>query len=258
MSVKIHDTAIINEGAELGENVEVGPYSVIGSHVRVGDGSTIGSCVLLDGHTTIGKGNIIYHGASIGTPPQDLKFRGETTFVKIGDSNTIREFATVNAAVGEGGATRVGSNCLLMAYSHVAHNCFIGDNVILSNAVNLAGHVTIGDWVILGGMTPVHQFVCIGAHAYIGGGSRIAQDIPPFFKFAGNPPKENGLNSVGLERRGFTLEQMNLLKKAYKLLYRSDLNVTQALERITSELEQTPEITMLVDFIRNSVRGLTK
>jgi UDP-N-acetylglucosamine acyltransferase len=134
----------------------------------------------------------------------------------------------------------------------------IGNNVILSNAVNLAGHVTIGDWVILGGMTPVHQFVCIGAHAYIGGGSRIAQDIPPFFKFAGNPPKENGLNSVGLERRGFTLEQMNLLKKAYKLIYRSDLNVTQALERVTSELEQTPEITMLVDFIRNSVRGLTK
>ncbi len=258
MPTKIHNMAIIQKGAELGENVEVGPFSMIGSNVRIGDDSVVGSGVLVDGHTTIGKENRIFHGASLGTEPQDLKYNGEKTFVKIGDHNTIREFATVNSATGEGESTRVGSGCLLMAYSHVAHNCLIGDNVILSNAVNLAGHVNIGDWVIIGGMTPVHQFVSIGAHAYIGGGSRIAQDIPPFFKFAGNPPKDNGLNSIGLERRGFTQEQVNLLKKAYRLIYRSDLNVTQAVERITDELEQTPEITLLVDFIRNSARGLTK
>ncbi len=258
MTTEVHATAVINPGTRLGDNVTVGPYSIIGENVRIGDDCQIGSSVLIDGHTTLGRGNRIFHGASLGTEPQDLKYAGERTYVRIGDNNIIREYVTINSATGEGEATVVGNRCMLMAYVHIAHNCIIGDNVILANAVNLAGHVTVYDYAIIGGMVPVHQFVSIGAHSFIGGGSRIPKDIPPFFKFAGNPPKVSGLNSVGLERRGFTLHQRTLLKKAYRYLYRSELNVSQAVERIKNELEQTPEIEMLTDFICKSKRGLTR
>ncbi|MBN2071338.1 MAG: acyl-ACP--UDP-N-acetylglucosamine O-acyltransferase [Candidatus Krumholzibacteriota bacterium] len=254
----IHDSAIIHKDARIGDKVEVGPFSVIGKDVSIGDGTKVGSNVLIEGHTSIGSGNTIFHGAAIGAPPQDLKFGGEKSHVRIGNDNVIREFVTINAAVGEGESTLVGDNCLLMAYVHIAHNCVIGNRVILSNAVNLAGHVTVNDWAIIGGMVPVHQFVSIGAHAFIGGGSRIPKDIPPYFKFAGNPPKVSGLNSVGLERRGFSLETRALLKKAYVYLYRSELNVTQAAEKIKEELDQTEEIRTLLEFICNSRRGLTK
>ncbi len=258
MPVAIHKTAVVHDGARLGVNVNIGPFSIIGENVCVGDNTRIGSSVLVDGYTTIGSENTIFHGASIGTEPQDLKYDGEKTYVEIGNNNTIREYVTINAASGESEKTLVGSNCLVMAYVHIAHNCIIGDNVILSNAVNLAGHVTVNDWAIIGGMVPVHQFVSVGAHAFIGGGSRIAKDIPPFFKFAGNPPRVSGLNSVGLERRGFSLNQRALLKKAYGYLYRSELNVSQAVEKIKSELEQSDEIGILLEFICMSRRGLTK
>ncbi len=258
MVAGIDKTAIVEKGAELGEDVSVGPYTVIRGDVKIGDRCEIGSCVLIEGNTEMGDGNRIFHGASIGTEPQDLKYLGEKTYLKIGSNNTIREFVTVNLATGEGDVTLIGDNCLLMAYVHIAHNCVVGNNVVLANSVNLAGHVTVHDYAIIGGLVPVHQFVSIGAHAFIGGGSRIPKDIPPFFKFAGNPPRVSGLNSVGLERRGFTIEQRTLLKKAYRYLYRSELNVTQAVEKIRSELEQTPEIVMLTDFICNSRRGLTR
>ncbi len=258
MATDIHPTAVIASGADIGEDVTIGPYSIIGENVRIGDGCRIGSSVLIEGYTEIGKNNHIFHGASIGTIPQDLKYRGARTFVKIGDNNTIREYVTINSATNEGESTIVGDSNLLMAYVHVAHNCVIGNNVILANAVNLAGHVKVHDYAIVGGIVPVHQFVEIGEHAFIGGGSRIPKDVPPFIKVVGNPPRVNGMNSVGLMRRGFTLEQRVLLKRAYCILYRSGLNVSQAIEKIETELPQTEEIKMLVDFIKNSKRGITK
>lgn len=254
----IHPTAIIHPGARLGENVSVGPYSIIGGAVVIGDGCRIASAVLIDGETTLGKDDRVFHGAVIGSVCQDLKYRGERTFVRIGDGTTIREFVTVNSATGEGESTIIGSNVLLMAYVHIAHNCIIGDNVILANAVNLAGHVHVHDFASIGGVTPVHQFVEVGEHAFVGGGSRIPQDVPPFVKVAGNPARAAGLNAVGLTRRGFTAEQRLLLKKAYVLLFRSGLNVSQALERIDAELPRTDEISMLVDFIRASKRGIIR
>jgi UDP-N-acetylglucosamine acyltransferase len=254
----IHPTAIIHPKAELAQDVIIGPYAIIGERVTIGDGCRIGSSVLIDGETTLGKNNRVFHGAAIGNVCQDLKYRGERTFVRIGDDNTIREYVTVNSATGEGESTVVGSGTLIMAYVHLAHNCFVGDNVVLANAVNLAGHVRVHDFAAIGGLTPVHQFVEIGRYAFIGGGSRIPQDVPPFLKVAGNPTRVWGPNTVGLARRGFTAEQRALLKRAYVLLYRSGLNVTQALERIDAELPRTDEIAMFVDFIRNSKRGIIK
>jgi UDP-N-acetylglucosamine acyltransferase len=258
MPVVIHPTAIIHERAELGENVSVGPYSVIGEKVKIGDGCRIGTSVLIDGETTLGANNQVFHAAAIGNVCQDLKYRGERTYVRIGEGNTIREYVTVNSATGEGESTVVGSNTLLMAYVHIAHNCVIGDHVVLANAVNLAGHVRVHDYATIGGVTPVHQFVEIGRYAFVGGGSRIPQDVPPFLKVAGNPAVVSGINTVGLQRHGFTAEQRSLIKRAYYILFRSDLNVSQALERIRGELPQTSEITMLVEFVANSKRGIIK
>ncbi len=257
MSTEVHGAAIVHDGAELGENVTIGPYSVISPEAKIGDGTTVGSNVLIEGNTSIGAGNTIFHGAVLGTPPQDLKYRGAKTFVKIGDNNMIREYATVNAATNEGDATIIGSNCLLMAYSHVAHDCIIGDNVILANAVNLAGHVTIHDYAILGGMVPVHQFVRVGTHSFVGGGCRVAKDVLPYIKIAGTPVKVSGLNTVGLKRRGFEDSQLERIKAAYRLIYRSGLNVTQAIARIEIEIEPSEEIKTLLDFIRGSQRGIT-
>ncbi|MCK4549283.1 MAG: acyl-ACP--UDP-N-acetylglucosamine O-acyltransferase [Candidatus Krumholzibacteria bacterium] len=257
MSTEVHGAAIVHDGAELGKDVTIGPYSVIGPDVKIGEGTSVASNVLIDGHTTIGAGNTIFHGAVLGTPPQDLKYRGARSSVRIGDNNMIREYATVNTATNEGDATIVGSGCLMMAYSHVAHDCIIGDNVILANAVNLAGHVTIYDHAILGGMVPVHQFVRIGVHSFVGGGSRVAKDVLPYVKVAGSPPKVSGLNTVGLKRRGFEDSQLDRIKAAYRLIYRSGLNVTQAIERIEIEIESSEEIEILLDFIRGSQRGIT-
>ena len=257
MSTEVHGAAIVHDGAELGEDVRIGPYSIIGPDVKIGDGTIVGSNILIDGFTTIGAGNTIFHGAVLGTPPQDLKYRGARSFTKIGANNVIREYATVNSATNEGDSTVVGSGCLLMAYSHVAHDCVIGDNVILANAVNLAGHVSVHEYAIVGGMVPVHQFVRIGAHSFTGGGSRVAKDVLPFLKVAGSPPKVSGLNTVGLKRRGFEDSQLDRIKAAYRLIYRSGLNVSQAIERMEIEIESSPEIDTLLDFIRGSQRGIT-
>jgi UDP-N-acetylglucosamine acyltransferase len=253
----IHATAVVHPHAELGRDVVVGPYTVIGPDVVVGDGTWIGAHAVLEGHTTIGQRNRIYHGAVVGGPPQDLKYRGETTFLRIGDDNTIREYATLNLACVEGEATTVGDGCLLMAYVHVAHNCRIGSGVILANAVNLAGHVEIHDFASIGGVTPVHQFVRIGAYAFIGGGSRVPKDVAPFVKAAGNPLELAGINSVGLERRGFDEERRAVLKRAYRTLFRSGLNVTQAVERLRTEFDAHDEdVRTLVRFVEASERGI--
>lgn len=256
---EIHPTAIVHPWARIGSGVRIGPYSVIGENVEIGDGCRIGPNVLIEGNTKIGRNNRFFHGASIGTPPQDLKYHGEISGLVIGDNNTFREFVTVNTATGEGENTVVGSGCLVMAYAHIAHNCAIGNEVILANSVNLAGHVTVDDYAIIGGVTPVHQFVRIGRYAFIGGGSRVERDVPPFMKIAGSPPRVYGINAVGLERRGFDAERRARIKRMYKLLYRSDLNTSQALEHLTmGEFRNDEDAAVLAEFISESMRGITR
>jgi UDP-N-acetylglucosamine acyltransferase len=254
----IHSTAIIHPRARLGVSVGVGPYSIIGENVVIGDRCRIGSCARIEGHLEMGPGNEVHHGAVLGSPPQDLKYRGGVSRVRIGEGNVFREFVTVNVATGEGEATVIGSHCLLMAYVHVAHNCILGDHVILANSVNMAGHVEIQDHAIVGGVTPIHQFVRIGAHSFIGGGSRIPQDVPPFVKVAGNPPRPAGLNSVGLERRDFPPEVKRELQKVYRIFYRCGLNTSQALDRVREECLPLDEVRRFVQFVQTSLRGVTR
>lgn len=253
----VHPSAIVHDDAELGEGVVVGPWAMIGPGVRIGDHTEIGPRVLIEKDTVIGEDCTVYNGAVLGTDPQDLKYKGERATLEIGDRTVIREFATLNRGTAASGRTVVGSDCLLMAYSHVAHDCELGNHVIIANAVNMAGHVTIEDWVIVGGLTPIHQFVRIGAHAFVGGGSRVAQDVPPYCRAAGNPPKLYGLNSVGLERRGLSPEVRAALKKTYRTLFQSDVNLTKALDLAEGDVNGMPEVRHLIQFIRASERGIT-
>jgi len=255
--VQIDPTALVSPGCNLEEGVVVGPYSIIGASVELGPGTRVGSHVVIEGNTRIGAQCRISHGAVIGTDPQDLKFKGEESRLRIGDRNTIREFVTVNVATEAGGETVIGSDNLIMAYVHIAHNCIIGNHVILANAVNLGGHVSVCDHAIIGGLTPVHQFVRIGRHAFVGGGSRVAQDVPPYLRAAGNPLLISGLNSVGLVRRGFSPEARSTLKKLYRLFFRSGLNVSQAVERAERDLPETEEVRAFIDFVKSSERGIT-
>lgn len=255
--VQVHATAIVDPGARLGEDVSVGPFSIIGPGVSVGTGTTIASHVLVERDTTIGEQCQIAKGAVLGSDPQDLKYEGEASHLYVGDRTVIREYATLNRGTRATRKTVVGSDCLIMAYAHVAHDCEIGNYVILSNSVNMAGHVVIEDWVIIGGLTAIHQFVRIGAHSFCGGGSRIPQDIPPYLRVAGNPAKLYGLNSVGFERRGISEEVRQALKKTYRMLFQSKLNLSMALEKAEEEAEQIPEVRHLLAFIRASERGIT-
>jgi len=254
----IHSTAIVDPQAELAEDVSVGPYSVINSDVRIDKETRIDSHVLIDSGTIIGKKCRIHKGAILGTPPQDLKFGGEKTLLRIGDNTTIREYASLNRGTKWRGETIIGKNCFIMMYAHVAHDCLIGDNVILANSVNLAGHIEIGDYVIIGGVVPVHQFVKIGAHSIIGGGFRVQKDVCPFTMVAGYPLKTVGLNLVGLKRRGFPEKTITILSQVYKIMFRSKLNTSQAVERIKSEIELIPEVKEILDFIQKSERGIIK
>jgi UDP-N-acetylglucosamine acyltransferase len=254
--VKIHPTAIIDPSAELLEDVEVGPYTVIEANVHVGAGSVIGPHVLLASGARLGKKVQVFKGAVIATPPQDLKFKGEPSVVEIGERTIIREFATLHRGTAATGRTVIGSDCFLMAYSHVAHDCVLEDKVILANCVNLAGHVHIEEQAILGGVVPVHQFVRIGCHSFIGGGTRVPKDVPPYILAANEPLKFAGLNHVGLRRRGFSAETLAAIRHAYQLIYNSDLNISQAIERIRQEMELTDEIKHIVEFIESSERGI--
>jgi UDP-N-acetylglucosamine acyltransferase len=253
----VHPTAIIDPTAELGAGVEIGPFTIVGPNVRIGAGTRVGSNVLIERDTTVGEACRISHGAVLGTDPQDLKYAGESTLLVVGDRTVIREYATLNRGTAALGRTQVGSDCMLMAYTHVAHDCTLGDHVILSNAVNMAGHVTIQDWAIVGGMTPIHQFVRIGAHSFVGGQSRVAKDIPPYVKAAGIPIQLYGLNSVGLQRRGFSEEVRRELKRAYRLFFASSHNTTQALARAREELRELPEVEVFIAFFENSERGVS-
>lgn len=256
LETTIHPTAVVDETAELGEGVAIGPFTVVGPGVVIGDRTRIGSNVLIERDTMIGSECVLYHGAVLGTDPQDLKFEGETARLYVGDRTVIREYATLNRGTRARGRTQVGADCFLMAYVHVAHDCVIGDHVILSNAVNMAGHVEIEDWAIVGGVTAIHQFVRVGTYAFVGGASRVAKDIPPYVRAAGSPCELAGLNSVGLQRRGFGEELRRELKRAYKLFFHSQLNVSQALKRARTELADLPEIRHFLDFIEKSERGI--
>jgi UDP-N-acetylglucosamine acyltransferase len=255
---RVHETAIVHDDADLGQGVTVGPFAIVGPCVRIGDGTEVGPRVLIERDTDVGEDCFLANGAVLGTDPQDLKYQGERSVLKVGDRTVIREFATLNRGTAWSGQTVVGTDCLLMAYSHVAHDCELGNHVILSNAVNMAGHVVIEDWAIVGGMTAIHQFVRIGAHAFVGGGSRVPQDVPPYCRIAGNPPKPYGLNAVGLERRGLSDDVRRALKQAYRILFQSKLKMSEALARAEREVDPIPEVGHLLSFIRSSERGVTQ
>ncbi len=253
----IHPTAIIAPGVTLGHDVYIEPYAVINSpHVVLGDGVVIKSHAYIDGYTSIGDGTTIYPGAIVGTKTQDLKYRGEKTFVKIGKHCDIRECVTINSSCQENTEVVIGDHCLIMAYCHVAHNCTVGNHVIMSNNATLAGHVTVEDYAIVGGMTPIHQFVRIGCYAMVGGMSRVTHDIPPYSIGAGIPFKFGGLNLIGLKRHGFSLDTRRELSKAFKLIYRSSLHINQALAQIEQQLKPLPEIKHFIQFCRQTRRGL--
>jgi UDP-N-acetylglucosamine acyltransferase len=258
MSTAIHPAAFVEDGAQLGAGVTVGPGAVIGAKVRVGDGTTIGSHALVTGWTTIGRGCRLHHGAVAGSPPQDLKYGGEPSYLEIGDHTVLREYVTANLATEPGATTRVGSHCLLMSYAHVAHNCQIGDHAVVANAVQFAGYVTVEDWAILGGGTLVHQFVRIGRHSIVGGGSRIVQDVAPFMMVAGSPPRCTGLNRVGLERRGFSPETREALDRSYRMLFRDGVTAAEAVARMRERFPALHEVETLARFTETSARGLTR
>ena len=258
MQTSIHPSAQVHQDAEIGEGVEIGPWSVVGPGVEVGDGTRISSHVVIERDTTVGAHCRISPGAVLGSDPQDLKYAGEPSRLTVGDRTVIREYATLNRGTAASGHTVVGSDCLLMAYTHVAHDCRVGSHVVLANSVNMAGHVVLEDWVIVGGLTPIHQFVRIGAHAFVGGGSRIPQDVPPYCRAAGNPPKLYGLNSVGLDRRGFSPETRKALKAAYRLVFNGAHTATKGIELAEQEVHPFPEVRHFLEFIRNSERGVTR
>jgi len=258
--IQVHASAVVERGAELGEDVQVGPGAVIGPHVSVGPRTWIGPYVILDGHTRLGADCRVYPHAVLGTPPQDVKYHEEPTRLEIGDRNLIREFVTIHRGTPQGrGLTRIGSDVFLMAYCHVAHDNLVEDHVIVANNAQLAGHVHLGAHAIIGGTSAVHQFVRVGAQAFVGGGSAVAMDVAPFCRAAGNRARVRGLNHVGLRRRGFDEADMRALRKAYRLTFHTNLLLLEAAQRIDDELvPQCPALREFTDFLRSSERGLTR
>lgn len=257
--MSIHATAIVHPDAKLHASVEVGPYSIIGPKVKIGAGSVIGSHVVIEGDTTLGERNRVFHHATVGGQPQDLKYAGEPTRLVIGDDNMIREFTTLHIGTdGGGGVTRIGSKNLFMAYSHVAHDCVVGNGCVLANSVALAGHVEVADFVIVGGLAAVHQFTRIGKHAFIAGGSMVGMDVPPYCTAQGDRAELAGLNTVGLSRHGMTDEQIGRVKEAYRILFRSKLGLNEAMSRLKAEHGGHSEIDHMLEFIGSSKRGITR
>ena len=256
MTPRIHPSAIISSNAEVASDVEIGAFAIIGDNCVVPTGCIIAPRATLERNVTLGQNVQVGIGTILGGPPQDLKFAGEETTVEIGEGTMIREYTTINRGTSQSFKTTVGRNCLLMSYVHLAHDCHIGDNVILSNVVQLAGHVIVEDRVIVSGLSAAHQFVRIGRHSFIGGCSRVSKDIPPFLKAVGNPVKLYGLNTVGLQRSGVDEATIRELKRTYGRLFRSDLNVTQALEQVQNEVEALPEVRELIRFVEASERGV--
>jgi UDP-N-acetylglucosamine acyltransferase len=254
----IHPTAVVHKSAEVDEGVRIGPYAVIGDRVRIAKGCSIGAHVVMEGWTEVGEGCTFFPFSSIGTVPQDLKFKGEETRLVIGRRNTFREFITLNRGTHKGrGETVIGDDNFLMAYVHVAHDCIIGNRVIMANAATLAGHITIGDHAIIGGLSGIHQFVRVGGYALIGGCSAVAQDVPPFVSVAGNRARLHGLNLVGLKRHGFSAERIASLKQAYRLLFRSKMTQREAIPKIRATLPGA-DVEEFLKFIESSERGICR
>ena len=254
----VDNTASVHPKADIGENVEIGPYSVIGENIKIGANTKIGPHVILDGWTTIGRNCRICAGAVIGTEPQDLKFRGDKTFVIIGDNSCIREYATINRATFEGESTVIGNNCLVMAYCHVAHNCLLEDRVIMSSFAGLAGHIHIEENAIIGGLVGVHQFVRIGRNVLVGGGAVVRQDILPYTIASGNPCRTKGMKIVGLRGYNFSPERISQLKRAYKIVFRSKFSEEEAITTLQSEIGDVTEVQHMIEFMKKSQRGLAR
>jgi UDP-N-acetylglucosamine acyltransferase len=261
---RIHSSAVVDPAAQLADDVSIGPYSVVGPQVRLGAGCEIGSHVVLAGRTTLGRGNRIFAFASIGTDPQDKKYRGEETELVIGDGNTIREYCLLNTGTAQGGGvTRIGSDNWIMGYAHVAHDCLVGSHTIIANGVQLAGHVTIEDWAIIGGTSAVHQFVRVGAHTMCGGGSIVLQDVPPFIMCNGNPAQPHGVHVEGLRRRGFSAESIAALRRAYRLVYRDGLPLAEARTALDTLIGEQAEsdaapLRALAEFLAVPGRGIVR
>jgi UDP-N-acetylglucosamine acyltransferase len=255
----IDPRAIVSPKAELAADVTVGAYSVIGDDVKIGAGTWIGPHAVINGPTTLGAGNRIFQFASIGDAPQDLKYKGEPTRLEIGDRNVFREFTTMNrGTVNGGGVTVIGSDNLFMAYTHVAHDCHVGNKCVMANYATLGGHVHLGDWVIMGGYSGIHQFTKVGPHAFLGNNAAVTRDVPPYVMAVGSPAVPHSINSEGLKRRGFSEAQIRNLKNAYRVLYRSDLKLADAVAELKSRVEAQPELKIFVDFIGESTRSLVR
>ena len=255
---KIHTTAVVEAGAEIGRDVEIGPYAVIGPHVVLGDGCKVFGHAMISGHTTLAAGCEVHPFAHIGGKTQDLKYEGGTTYVRIGERTVMREYVTINCGTTDGEVTRIGDDCLLMAYCHVAHGCVFGNHVIVSNGTHFAGEAQVADYATISGLCGIHQFTRIGCHCMVGVASVVIQDVPPYMTLSGNPPIVHGINAIGLTRRGFSEETRIALKSAYKLIYRSGKNVSDALAEIESTLPALPEIQHLVEFFKSTKRGVIK
>ncbi len=258
MPTSIDPRAVISTKAQLGNDVTVGPFTVIEDDVVIGDGCKIAANALIANGARIGKNCVIHHGAVVSNAPQDLKYAGEETITEIGDNTMIREFVTVHRGTAETGKTVVGSDCLLMAYVHVAHDCIVGNNCILANVATLGGHVTLGDWVILGGLVTVHQFGHIGSHAMIGGGFRTVQDVPPYVLAGREPLRYEGVNKTGLRRRSFTQQQIELIENAYHVLYFSGLMFSEGIKKIENEFPHSVEVCTILEFLKSSSRGIIR
>ncbi len=256
--MRIHPSAIVSPKAKLADSVSVGPFSIISDNVAIGADTKIGSHCVIEGNTAIGKGCEIFTGAVVGSRPQDLKFKGEKVFLEIGNNNIIREYCTLNPGTQEGGKTLIGDNNLLMAYSHIAHDCRVGNGCVLANNCTLAGHVTIEDKAVIGGIVAIHQFVRIGMLSIIGGCSKVVQDIPPFSTCDGHPARVYGLNLIGLRRKGVSKDSIKQIDQAFKIFFNSGLSLKHALERVEKELQKTEEISYLVNFAKNSERGMAR
>lgn len=256
---RIHQTALIDRQAEIASDVEIGPYSVIGAGVRIGQRTRVASHVVIEGRTSVGQGNTIYQFATIGSRPQDLKYRGEASELIIGNHNTIREYVSLNPGTAGGGmVTRVGDHNLLMMHCHIAHDCLIGSHNIIANGATLGGHVMVQDYVIVGGLVGIHQFARIGSGAILGAGSMVSKDVPPFCNATGDRARLRGLNLEGLKRRGFTTTAIDALKKAYRIIFQSKLKTKDALEKVRREVLPTAEIDILLAFIAQSQRGICR
>ncbi len=255
----IHPSAVIDADCEIAEGVSIGPFSVIGTGVKIGRGTSVASHVVIQGKTTIGEENRIFQFSSIGEIPQDKKYSGEDTLLRIGDRNTIREYATIHRGTAQDqGITSIGNDNLLMAYTHVAHDCMLKDHIVMSNGASLAGHVDIDDYAILSGFTLVHQFCSIGAHCFTAMGTAINRDVPPYLLVSGSPAVPRGVNSEGLKRSGFDAETVRLIKDAYKLLYHSGLKLGEAAEQIAGLAGDSPQLAVMADFLENSRRSIVR